>query len=214
MVAAQHVHVAHGAQGISASTALIIGALIAFFASIITVGLNFLVQRWSMGQTQKTQASQARFDQITMQLSELYGPLLLLTAQSEALHAKLCEGKPTPNGKRWRLLDHLAEVVADDTDRALAEQIIDVNARVEELILTKAGLIQRGDVPESFVSYLGHYRFLRVAFEAAKSGKGVTPELTAKRFESYPATLDDDVRRAYNELRDEREALTSGKSTR
>lgn len=201
-----------GSHGISAAQAAIIGALIAAIAALATTGLNFFVQKRLTNRAERNEAARLRVEHITQQLSLLYGPLLLLTAQSKALADKLREGKKNP--EQWHLLDNLAAVAAEPTDRAIAEQIIDVNERIEALILQQAGLIRDGDVPESFVSYLGHYRFLRIAFNAAKAGKGVPRSITAKQFEYFPAAFDGDVKTAFAALTTERKTLLGRSSTK
>jgi hypothetical protein len=195
-----------GSQGISAAQAAIIGALIAAITTLATIALNFFVQKWLTKRAERNEAARLRVEHITDQLSLLYGPLLLLTAQSKALADRLRDGKTNP--EQWHLLDNLAAVAADPTDRAIAEQIIEVNKRIEALILERAGLIRDGDVPESFVSYLGHYRFLRIAFDAAVARKGVVPrQITAKQFEYFPPAFDADVKEAFTSLTSERKTL-------
>jgi hypothetical protein len=197
----------HGSQGISAAQAAIIGAVIAAGTTLATIGLNFFIQRRLAARSERTENVRFRVDQITQQLSRLYGPLLLLTAQSKALAERLRDGRANPD--QWHLLDNLEAVAGDPTDRAIAEQIIEVNQRIEGLILARAGLIRDGDIPDSFVSYLGHYRFLRIAFDAAKAGAGASREITAKRFEYFPPAFDGDVTTAYKALVAERNRLVS-----
>lgn len=211
LLAAQGV-AAQPSQGISAATAAIIGALIAAVAAVAATGLNFFIQKWLAERTEGNEAARQRVEHITQQLSLLYGPLLLLTAQSKALADKLREGKANPD--KWHLLDNLAAVAADPTDHAIAEQIIEVNKRIEALILEQAGLIRDGDIPESFVSYLGHYRFLRIAFDAAIAGGVLPRQITAKQFEYFPPAFDADVTKAFNALTSERKTLLNASSSK
>jgi hypothetical protein len=208
--AAHPIHVAlDGSGGVSAADAALIGAAIAAIASlltaIITAFLNHVWQREREAGHDDTASRQARSARITMQLSGLYGPLRMLTSQSAALADKLREGKEDPES--WHLLRHLKVVIEDPADKAIVEQIIAVNGEIEQRILNKAGLLQDGSVPDSFVAFLGHYRQLTIAFDAAIKAEEVPGEITAKKFESYPRQFDDDVRAGYENLLAERTEL-------
>jgi hypothetical protein len=202
--------------GLTAAEAAIIAAAIAGLIALLTSWLNFVIQRKLSAKSEGTQrelsaksramaSRTARADRITEQLSKLYGPLRLLIAQSGYLAAKLREGKTDP--ANWHLLDNLTTVVADPADRAIAQQIVAVNTEVERLVLAHAGLLKDGEVPTTFVLFLGHCRFLKIAFDAARKQKQVPGEFTAKQFEYFPVGFDRDVRTAYEALREERKAL-------
>jgi hypothetical protein len=197
------------ATGLTTAEAAILAAgiagVVALATSLLTSWLNFVIQRKLSARSEATALRAARADRITEQLSKLYGPLRLFREQSYALSQKLREGKPDP--ANWHLLDNLATVVADPADRAIAEQVIAVNGEVEGLILAHAGLLKDGDVPTSFVRFLGHYRFLKMAFEATQTQSKVPREFTAKQFEYFPPEFDDDLLAAYDALRQERTAL-------
>ena len=197
--------VVENTHGLSAGVAALVGAGIAAVASLLTAVLTVWYQGRANSKVEAATAVRARIDRMTAQLSGLWGPLRLLTLQSAALAEKLREGKSTP--RLWHLLDHLDEVVSDVADRAIAEQIIAVNGDVAQRISTHAGLLRDGDVPQSFIDFLGHYRLLRIAFEAATEGKPLPRESTAQRFEYYPTSLDTDVESAYTELQSERTSL-------
>lgn len=202
------------AGGISVPVAAIIAAI----ASVAVAGVSWLTQRQMAGRAERQAAQMAgraerqaarlaRVDRLTEQLSQLYGPLRLLTMQSKALAEKLRQGKTNPD--KWALLDNLTEVVQSDADRPIAEQIIAVNGEIEKIIFAHAGLIENGDIPESFVRFLGHYRLLSIAFAAAQERKETPREITAKQFEHYPREFDSDVERVYDQLRVERQKLLS-----
>jgi hypothetical protein len=201
--------VVEGSHGVSAADAALLGAGIAAVASlltaIVTSFLNHVWQREREADHDDVIFRQARSARITKQLSGLYGPLRMLTSQSAALTDKLREGKPDPGN--WHLLHHLKVVVKDPADKAITEQIIAINGEIEQRILDKAGLLQDGTVPESFLAFLGHYRMLKIAFEAAVNAEDVPREITAKKFESYPRDFDDDVKAGYESLWAERKGL-------
>jgi 4-amino-4-deoxy-L-arabinose transferase-like glycosyltransferase len=194
-------------SGLSAGEAALIGAgiaaLAALLAAILTAWLNYRLEARRDRKREIAASRVARVEQITAQLSGLYGPLRLLTAQSAVLAKKLREGKPDPES--WSLLGHLSEVVDDSKDLALVEQIMQINGDIEKRVLSEAGLLRTGQVPESLVSFLGHYRQLEVAFELAKEGKAAQ-EIVAE-FETYPREFDKYVNEAYDELQAERENL-------
>jgi hypothetical protein len=198
--------VVEGSHGVSATDAALIGAGIAAAAAIITGFLNHVWQREREADHESAASRKARSDRITKQLSGLYGPLRLLTSQSAALAEKLREGKEDP--ENWHLLHHLKVVVEDPADKAIVEQIIEINGEIEQRILNKAGLLQDGTVPESFILFLGHYRQLKIAVDAMiDAGENVPGEITAKKFESYPRQFDDDVKAGYESLWAERRGL-------
>jgi len=196
-----------GSSGLSAGEAALIGAGIAavsaLLAAILTAWLNHLWEAEREDKREHGASRKARAERITGQLSGLYGPLRLLTAQSAALAKKLRQGKP--NSSEWYLLGHLPEVVKDRKDRAIVEQLMQINGEVEKRVLSEAGLLRTGDVPASFIAFLGHYRQLKVAFDLAKEDQDL-PE-TVEEFETYPREFDQHVREAYDQLHAERKEL-------
>jgi hypothetical protein len=182
--------------GVTAATAALIGATAALVAAIVAASASVLIQR----RKERAEATRAQVDEITKQLGSLYGPLRLLTEQSRALADKLRENKPPD----WHLLGHLSDVVDADADRALAEQIIAVNHKIEERIFANAGLLLDGKVLQSFVDFLGHHRSLSLAYEGVKSNRATTSDFTAKRFATYPRQFDLDVESSYEALLAER----------
>lgn len=202
--------VVEGSRGLSAAEAALFGAGIAAGASlltaIVTSFLNHVWQREREADQEDTASRQARSARITKQLSGLYGPLRLLTSQSAVLAEKLREGKE--DQENWHLLHHLKVVVENPADKAIVEQIIEINGEIERRILKNAGLLQDGTVPESFILFLGHYRQLKIAVDAMiKDGEDVPREITAKKFKSYPRQFDDDVKAGYESLWAERRGL-------
>jgi len=187
------------AAGVSKTTTALIAAVAALLAAVVTAGATLLVQRAK----DRTEATRAEANALTEQLGKLYGPLRLLTEQSLALSDKLREYKPVG----WHLLGHLAEVVDDDADGALAEQIIAVNHRIEDRIFEHAGLLYEGQVPQSFVDFLGHHRSLSLAYDGVKNDRATTGDFTAKQFATYPAQFDQDVKAAYIDLVADRKRL-------
>jgi hypothetical protein len=196
---------AGSAGDLSATTAALIGAGIAAVTAVVTAFLTHLWEKEREEKQDDAASDQAKAAGITAQLSGLYGPLRMLTSQSAALAKKLREGKPEPDS--WHLLHHLKVVIENPADKAIVDQIIAINGDIEQRILQRAGLLKDGNVPDSFIAFLGHYRQLKIAFDAAVDAKEVPAEITAKQFESYPREFDRDVLSAYEDLRAERERL-------
>lgn len=145
-------------------------------------------------------------------MSLLCGPIYLLTLQSRALAEKLRDGKP--DAASWHLLEHLDEVVASPPDRALADQILTVNREIEKRIFDHAGLLDQGTVPPSFEQFLGHFRYLQIAFKAAKQNDPlVTADFTAKHFQTYPRLFDKDVKDTYDKLHKARRSLLTARDS-
>lgn len=130
----------------------------------------------------------------TQQLNELYGPLLLLLEENRRLAQKLREGKGDP--EKWRLLDHLPEVLNNAHDKAIVDEIMEIDARVEDLIINKAGLVRSPGPPESFYIFLGHYKTLKLAIEGKERPR-------VAEFEYYPRKLNNDVKGAYEAIQRE-----------
>lgn len=197
--------VVDGSSSISAGEAALIGAGIAALAALAAAGLTALLEARREKKRDERASRQARADRITEQLSGLYGPLRLLTAQSGALAEKLRRGKDKPD--EWRLLDNLDVVKTAGPDKAIVEQIVEVNGEIEKRVLSSAGLLKGGEVPDSFVEFLGHYRQLKIAVTDSMEGHDAHA-VTAKRFDVYPRKFDDDVKTAYEALNAERARLT------
>lgn len=200
-----HVVVDGASGGISASEAALIGAGIAAFAALAAALLTALVEAKREKKRDERAARQARADRITEQLSGLYGPLRLLTSQSAALAEKLRKGKNNPH--EWRLLDNLDVVKTPGPDKAIVEQIVEVNGEIERRVLNNAGLLKDGVVPDSFIDFLGHYRQLKIAVTDSMEGHEAQA-VTGKKFEVYPRKFDTDVKTAYEALNAERGRLT------
>lgn len=195
-----------GSSDISAGEAALIGAAIAGVAALAAAFLTAWLESKREEKRDKRAARQARAAQITEQLSGLYGPLRLLTAQSAALAEKLRVGKDKPD--EWRLLDNLDVVKTPGPDKAIVEQIVEVNGEIEKRVLSNAGLLKDGVVPDSFVDFLGHYRQLKIAVTDSMEGHE-TQAVTGKKFEVYPRNFDTDVKTAYEALNAERAGLTA-----
>jgi hypothetical protein len=173
-----------GSEGISAPTATILSAAIAFVtACIVSIVTNFL--------THKREKNEYRRELNLKRLNELYAPLKLLLAQDLVLIDQLREGKP-PN---WHILDHVRDVLGDEQDKAIASQILENNKKIARILEEKSGLCLV-PIPDSFSSFLGHYSMLSRALggrEFVREGK----------FAYFPKAFEADVIRGYVRLAEE-----------
>jgi hypothetical protein len=163
-------------------------ALIAAGAAFVTALITLLLEIYRL----RREADRQELVGWRQQLSELYGPVLLLRRESTYLYKKLKEGKPDP--ENWHVLDHVQDVLGDEMDAALIRQIMEINGQVRELILGKTGLIEGSQPPASFVHFLGHYDTLSIALAKKDLGRRV------KEFEYFPLDFDKDIEIAYSKL--------------
>ncbi|MGW1722350.1 hypothetical protein ACWCQK_05340 [Streptomyces sp. NPDC002306] len=172
---------ASGTEGISAPTATLISAVIAFLtASIVGLLTNFL--------NSKREDKKYRRELNLQRLNELYAPLKLLLAQDWVLVKQLREGKPDG----WHLLDHIDEVLGDEQDKEIANQILGINKKIAGILESKAGLAVV-PIPESFSIFLGHYAMLSRALQGQRFVR------TAK-YEYFPREFENAVDEAYDIL--------------
>ena len=175
-----------------ATTATLTGIGITAFVSIIALTSNYLIMKQTLRQSVILDIGKISLELKVQQLNELYGPLLLLIEQNTILARKLREGKGDP--KKWRLLDHLPEVLKNPQDKALVDAIMDIDAKIENLIITKGGLVSSSEPPESFKLFLGHYRILKFAIDGNE-------RTYVTEFEYYPREINTDVRKTHYKIK-------------
>jgi len=124
-------------------------------------------------------------------LNELYAPIVLLLDQDATLRDRLREGKPGD----WHILDHVEEVLNDETDRHLALSITGINRRIVAILESKAGLV--GDlVPASFSTFLAHQKML----DDALRGKQYSREPAS--VQRFPSQFEIDIRDGHKRVLD------------
>ena len=178
--------------------AALAGAGIGALVSVFAVWMNRLNTKQTLRQVATREFGRISVEYMTQQLNEFYGPLLLLLEQSKSLADKLREGKGDP--AKWHLLDHLPEVLGNDQDKAIVDEIMRIGAKLEELIISKGGLIRGPERPKSFGLYLGHRSILKLAIEGKER-----PNVAD--FQYYPSQLNDEVKEAYDAIQSERADL-------
>lgn len=125
------------------------------------------------------------------QLSEFYEPLAMLRMTSRQLRKSLPQ--TANDGSRWRLVHHIKEIKGDRGACSIVEAIIAINIQIEEILITKAGLLE-GDRPASFDRFMHHSRLLKIAWDLgdepiASSG---TDQIGAGDV-PFPDEIDDDL---------------------
>lgn len=178
--------------------ATVIGLIVTASVSAFAIGMSYLNTKRTLTHGAVREFGKISLEYKTQQLDELYGPLLLLLEQNRRLAQKLREGKGDPG--KWRLLDNLPQVLSNARDKAIVDEIMEIDAKVEDLIINKAGLIRSPRPPESFALFLGHYKILKLAIEGKERPR-------VDEFEYYPRKLNDDVKEAYDAIQREKDTI-------
>jgi len=185
-----------------ATSAALIGVGIGAFVSVCAIVANIFSTNRTMRHISAREfgkiSLEIKISQLVRQLNELYGPLLLLQEQEKRLASRLREGKADP--EKWRLIDNLPGLLENRSDKAVIEEIMRINTKIEELLITKAGLIRAPRPPDSFKLFMGHFSVLKLAMEGKERPK-------VAEFEYYPRQFDQDVREAYDAILQERDEL-------
>lgn len=172
--------------------------------SICAMWVNYRITNRTLRHSAARDIGKISLELKIQQLNELYGPLLLLIEQNRRLAQKLREGKgltirlreDKSHPKKWRLLDNLLEVLENPKDKAIVDAILEIDSKIESLIINKGGLVRSPGPPESFNLFLGHYKILKLAVEGEE-------RLHVAEFEYYPRKFNDDVKEAYQAIKNE-----------
>lgn len=185
--------------------ATLIGIGITASISICAMWVNYRITNRTLRHSTARDIGKISLELKIQQLNELYGPLLLLIEQNRRLAQKLREGKrlsilklreDKSNPKKWRLLDNLPAVLENPKDKAIVDAILEIDSKIESLIINKGGLVRSPGPPESFNLFLGHYKILKLAVEGKER-----PHVA--EFEYYPRKFNDDVKEAYKAIKNE-----------
>lgn len=165
-------------------------AIITASASLV-VALAALYQNWTARRAVDKQRSQ---DYRIRQLSELYGPLYMLSVTGARLWSQLAE--PRGSLQKWRLIDHIEEIKnePDERRRGIIARILEINSQRVHLIVGKAGLLKDLPPPESFSQFLEHASTL-----AAQWQRGMNA--TSADYIPFPREFDTDLKAALDDLR-------------
>ena len=97
-----------------------------------------------------------RLSRVNKQLSELYGPLLALeAASSRSFDAFRSQNRPDV-GSYWHSDNPPTRKEADAWRLWMTEVFMPLNIRMEELIITKADLLESSDMPVCLLELVAH----------------------------------------------------------
>jgi hypothetical protein len=169
----------------------VIAAVIAAGAAITVATISVLSQRSARKSDELARRKQGSTDFHRRQLDELYGEMFLLRSTSRRLWTRLHD-----DDTNFRLIDNIAAIKGESSERRrrIVEQILTINARLANLIETRASLLTQLPPPESFMAFLDHQRALATLWEM---GRNVEP---GGREPSFPRSLDDDIKKALDSI--------------
>jgi hypothetical protein len=172
--------------------ATLIGVGVVALITLAGFFMNYKITKKTLNYVTAREISKISLEFKIRQLNELYGPLSNLVELNRRLALKLREDKSDP--ENWRLLNNLPAVLENPRDKAIVNEIIDVDAKIEDLIINKGGFIRSPGPPESFILFLIHYIILKLAID----GKEI-PQVSD--FELYPRELNEDVKVACDTIK-------------
>jgi hypothetical protein len=170
-------------------------AVIAAIAAVSVAIISVWSQRSARKAEEVGRRRQRTTDYVQKQLDDLYGEMYLLRSTSSRLWARL-----SPQDSSFRLIDNISEIKSEPSDkrRRAVEQILVINARIAELIETRASLlVDHLPPPESFLAFLDHQRVLATLWEL---GENALPDGGEP---SFPRNLDADIRSAIDKIQSE-----------
>ena len=202
----------------------IIVAIISSSVAVVTLVITSIYRYQELKEVRKAE----RRKEINHLLNDFYGPLISYLNVVKALYKLFKSNKP----KDFRTLTYLLEpkqeyqtdggvvrVKLNNADKKLIEEIVETEIKIEDLILTKSGLIDSeklsfGYIPDPSITdveirntsitalLLAHYRLLRMAYRQEIKGD-------VDRFKDfvYPREFDLEIKRKMESLQKELENL-------
>jgi hypothetical protein len=202
----------------------IISACVAVVSLIVTSIYRYLELR----ERKRTE----RINFLNARLNDFFGPLLSYLNVVKALYKIMRSNKPKNFRTLTYLLNPLQEYETDEgktritlseTDKKLLEEIIEIERKVEDLIISKSGMVNDDklmfeyiplskitDVTGSETSLMAleiaHFRLLRMAYEGNFQGE-------TERFKDfvYPREFDIEIRKQINGIQNELDDLMGSK---
>lgn len=174
-------------------------------AGIILVGLGSVLFSYLIfKKTLKAEQRKEKRDDIRKKLDEFYGPFLQLRKKSDILYDRF-QKKYRDEDPHFSTLRYLMSGrVFEGNDKKLLEEIIIIGKKCEELIHSKAGLIDDENLRKNVLPKLTtHFLILRLAFEG-------TLEKQSNRFDelTFPKEVVGLIEIRFNELERELEELS------
>lgn len=161
---------------------------------------------------------------IEKNLNEFYGPLVSNLNVVKALYKLFSRNKPdtfrtllyllNPN-QEYQTVNGKEKVILSDTDKKLLEEIIEIERKIEELIISKSGLVDdeklmfnyvpnaeitdvRLDKTSLIAMAIAHFRILRMAYDGHFTGE-------VERFKNfvYPREFDNAIKDKMDKMRED-----------
>lgn len=164
----------------------VVGPIVLGIAGMV---LGYVYQRTQLKQAQREDERK----EIYQKLNEFYGPVQHYLAKSNELYKRFTAFRPAG----FRTLIALLEGQRfEGNDKVLLEQILEIVAKVEELILSRSGLVDDTELRELLARAGTHFRFIGLAYEGLLVGE-------ADRFKGYvyPRELNEKVDKQIEKLK-------------
>lgn len=176
---------------------------IALIATFIVTKKTLDTQKEITGKTLDAQKDVEARLLIGKKLDEFYGPLLQLRKKSDLLYKKFSEKYHTADNNFSTLTYLLDGKTFSGNDKFLLEEIIRLGEECENLIHSKAGLIDDIDLRQNLIPRATtHFLILRLAYKGALIGDSVHfKDLT------FPKDLDDKLEARKKQLEKDLEKL-------
>ncbi len=202
----------------------LIVAIISSSVAIVVLIVSSIYRSRELKEKRNTE----RRNEILKSLTEFYGPLISYLNVVKALYKIFSSNKP----KNFRTLTYLLnpdqeyhtengteKIILSETDQKLIEEIIELERKVEELIITKSGLVDDDQlmfnyIPNSKITdvhlentsliatAIAHFRLLRMAYDGHFRGE-------VERFKNfvYPREFDVQIKEKMDKLQAELDLL-------
>ena len=158
--------------------------------TILTLGVGWIVTNWlSKRKEMKMKKYETELNHLRFQIEQYYAPIKGYRKQCKYVHKNYRLLMPTDNNEEIaieKMKDHEIKI----HDFLTEEYFIPLNARIAEIINTKAHLQDSIHLPESFEQFLEH----QISFESAYNFKKINSEETDLNIlKKFPGRFDDDV---------------------
>jgi len=148
---------------------------IQFFATcgVILIGVISAVITYQMGKkTLMKKSLEDEQKEIYKKLNDFYGPLGLLRGKSERIY-RIFSKRFKKKDAEFRTLNYImtqGRTALTENEQALLQQILDIGAKVEDLVVTKSGLIDEPELSNQLARLLAHTSILKLAYEGHLKG--------------------------------------------
>jgi hypothetical protein len=136
--------------------------------------------------------------EIYKKLNEFYGPLSLLRGKSEQIYRIFSERfkKENPDFRTLHYIMSNDESAFTEDEHALLKQILEIGTKVEDLVITKSGLIDDIELRSLLSRLLTHTSILKLAYEGNLKGDSSKFDLA-----TFPRDLDKLITKKVDELK-------------